>query len=46
MEIKMHELTTTITIGHFDAILKTYSENILKLLCDNGRNSIFFRNKS
>ena len=28
----MHELTTAITIGHFEAILKAYLENIFKLL--------------
>ena len=35
-------LAIAITIGHFVAILTAYSENILKLLWDNGRTFIFF----
>ena len=38
----MHELTTAITIGYLDAVLKERAENILKFQRDNGRNFIFF----
>ena len=43
MAVQVYELTTATTMEHFDAILKAYSENILKFLWDNGRNFTFFR---
>ena len=41
--IYVHKHTTATTVGYFDAILKECIGNTLKLLCDEGRNFIFFR---
>ena len=39
----VHELTTSIIFGYFDAILKECIGMALKFLLDNGENFIFFR---
>ena len=41
--IYVHELTTAITFGYFDAILKEFVGKPLKFLLDNGRHFISFR---
>ena len=43
MTIYVHELTTAIIFGYFDAILKEFVGKPLKFLLDNGRNFISFR---
>ena len=43
MTISVHELTTAIIFGYFDAILKEFIGKSLKFLVGNGRNFVFFR---